>query len=202
MTLNRSVLATLLGLSAGLIACSSTSVSVTPAGPDAQPIAQLAPQENQTRPQLSEPDQTNLAQADPAVAACFNMTAYDPADTSVNLRDQPDGSVITSLPNLTQVQAEGPAGADPEWNRVYVVDSGEQGYIWGELLYRSYYQVLDPQDTSANLRQSPNGEMVSAIANKSLVRFLGIDGNWTKVELSSGQQGYILTELLARPDCF
>jgi hypothetical protein len=34
------------------------------------------------------------------------------------------------------------------------------------------------------------------------VRFLGIEGSWTAVELDSGETGYISTQLLTDPDCF
>lgn len=34
------------------------------------------------------------------------LLAYDPNDTSVNLSDQPNGNVITSLPNLTRIYAD------------------------------------------------------------------------------------------------
>ena len=175
---------------AGLLSCTQSSAGV-------QPTTQLEPQAK------LEP-QSPLEQADsnPTFEACFNLVAYDPEDTSVNLRDQPGDKVIASLPNFSQVQMEGPAGIDPGWNPVYVVSSGAQGYIWGDLLYRSYYQVADPQDRFANLRRSPNGTVVTAVENGTNVRFLGIEGAWTKVAIANGQEGYIFSALLAPPNCF
>ena len=183
------------GVVTGLLACTQPSASV-------QPATQPPAQSNHAQSNLEPKPQTKQADSSHTFEACFNLVAYDPADTSVNLRDQPDGSVIDSLPNFSQVQMEGPAGIDSGWNHVYVVGSNTQGYVWGDLLHRSYYQVADPQDSFANLRRSPNGPVVTAVENETAVRFLGIMGEWTRVSLTSGQAGYIHSALLAPPSCF
>lgn len=153
----------------------------------------------QTRtPQTSPSPQDSFDTFD----ACMNMFAYDLADTSVNLRDQPDGKVIASLPNLSRLQTEGPAYVEPGWNRVFDVGSKTWGYVWGELIYRTYYQVQDPQDTFANLRQVPNGEIITAVPNGTHVQFKGVDGDWTQVRLRDGRTGYISSSRLGLPSCF
>lgn len=134
--------------------------------------------------------------------ACMNMFAYDLADTSVNLRDQPNGKVITRLPNLSRLQTEGPAYVEPGWNRVFDVSSETWGYVWGELIYRTYYQVKDPQDTYANLRQVPNGAIITAVPNGTHVQFKGVDSGWTQVQLQDGRTGYISSSRLGLPSCF
>ncbi|MEO1791978.1 MAG: protein kinase [Cyanobacteria bacterium J06629_19] len=133
---------------------------------------------------------------------CFNLLAYDPEDTSVNVRSSPNGNLIDTLPNLSIVQQEGPALIETGWNLVNINDTGIQGYILGDLLYRTTYQVNDPSDTSANLRQTPDGELIAAIDNSTEVKFLGTNGSWTQVELNNGQSGYISTSRLAEPNCF
>jgi serine/threonine protein kinase len=144
----------------------------------------------------------DVGDSEATFTACLEAVAYDPADDTVNLRDRPNGNIIASLPNLTLLQGEGPAGAEPGWNRVFVVESNTWGFVSGNLIYRTYYQVQDPQDTSANLRTSPNGEVIMAVPNGTEVQFLGVEGRWTKVQLNSGQLGYISTQLLSDPDCF
>lgn len=71
-----------------------------------------------------------------------------------------------------------------------------------ETCTETYYQVNDPQDTSANLRKSPNGDLIVAIPNGTEVLFLGVAGSWTQVQLGSGQTGYISTQLLNESDCY
>jgi serine/threonine protein kinase, bacterial len=106
------------------------------------------------------------------------------------------------------------------WNLVRF-DSGAEGWIANSFLSvgaaetvigapqldpetctETYYQVNDPQDTSANLRKSPNGEVIVAIPNGTEVLFLGAEGSWTQVQLGSGQTGYISTQLLNESDCY
>jgi hypothetical protein len=195
----------------GLFACTQSvtvypeAVCVAPPVPEASapltipsttPVANRLPENSsQVTPSKAQPKDRNFT-------ACMEAVAYDPEDDSVNLRDRPNGSVITSLPNLSLLQAEGPAGAEPGWNRVFAVESETWGFVLGDLIYRTYYQVQDPQDTSANVRRSPNGEVITAVPNGTEVRFLGIDGTWTQVQLDSGETGYISTQLLSEPSCF
>ncbi|MEO0457511.1 MAG: SH3 domain-containing protein [Cyanobacteria bacterium P01_A01_bin.114] len=197
----------------GSVACSPSSTTTEPALPlavekstapissqptdSAQPTGSAQP----TEPSIS-PKQVGWDPADNDPEKCFVMLAYDPEDTSVNLRDQPDGNILTSLPNLTPLNTEGPAGIEPGWNYVYAVDQDRWGYIWQDLIRLTYYQVEDPQDTYANLRQTPNGPVIDTLANGTEVRFMGTDGTWTQVELASGQVGYVATSLLMPPNCF
>ena len=130
------------------------------------------------------------------------MVAYDPNDSGVNLRAQPDGEVIGNLNNLALLQMQGPAGALPGWNWVYSGSLDEWGYVWGDLLRRELYQVQDPVDPSVNLRQSPNGNVITALSNGTLVRFLGIEEDWTLVATENDQQGYVHTDRMESPNCF
>lgn len=141
---------------------------------------------------------------------CGVLLAYDPNDTSVNLRDRPNGDVMDSLPNLMPLSSQdGLAYIDPDgWNLVGVRrtnglgSTGQAGYIWHELLRRTYYQVEDTQDTYANLRQSPDDTVIDTVPNGTEVRFMGEVDVWTQVELASGQMGYVATALLTEPRCF
>jgi uncharacterized protein YgiM (DUF1202 family) len=60
--------------------------------------------------------------------------------------------------------------------------------------------VYDPKDKSANLRSSPNGRILTSVANGAQVRTTGvarIDPSWTRVRLGR-QEGYISSTLLRR----
>jgi hypothetical protein len=208
-------------LALGLAACQGfeggEAIAPTPPGlpvslvPDV--IVPLAAAELGT---LSEPSGLEIAQSagwhpgDNVRDRCGVLVAYDPNDTSVNLRDRPNGDVMDRLPNLTALSSQdGLAYIDPdEWNLVAVRrtnglgSTGQAGYIWHELLRRTYYQVEDTQDTYANLRQSPDGSILDTVPNGTEVRFMGEVGVWTQVELASGQTGYVATALLAEPRCF
>jgi hypothetical protein len=130
---------------------------------------------------------------------CYNMVAYDPADTSVNMRDRPDGNVIHALPNGSVLQQEGPAGYEPGWNRVYALDTGAWGYVWGDLMYRALYTVQDPDENTAYMRSTPNGEIINELQNGTLVRFLGVEGDWMRVETEDGISGYVAQSRLTGP---
>ncbi|MEM9151149.1 MAG: hypothetical protein AAGB19_11930, partial [Cyanobacteria bacterium P01_F01_bin.3] len=138
------------------------------------------------------------------VLRCLYLVAYDPGDTIVNFREQPDSNsvIIRPLDNLTLVQSEGPAGTEPRWNRVYDTETDTWGYIWEDLLYHTYYQVQDPDGTSANLRDAPNGNLIAPIDNGTIVQFLGTEGDWTLVALGNRQEGYIQTLRLTPTNCF
>ena len=135
---------------------------------------------------------------------CSTLYAYDPEDTGVNVRDQPNGDVITQVPNLSSVyRADDPyAWIEPDtWNHIKLPD-GTQGYLWGALLRHTAYRVYDPNDTAANLRAVPGGDVIVALPNDTEVEFLGEEGDWTHVRLGRGTDGYIATLLLGTPNCF
>ncbi len=217
------------GVLVGLLACAQPSeisqssassaepAAVASATPSAAPLAATAPVAVQTTPSAAPAAESSTESArakrpassqalpkssDRTFTTCMESVAYDPSDTTVNLRDKPDGTVLAALPNLTILQAPGPAGAEPGWNEVFVVESETWGFVWGDKIYRTYYQVQDPQDTRVNVRRSPNGEVITAVPNGTEVRFLGIEGSWTQVQLDSGETGYISTQLLSDPNCF
>jgi len=163
--------------------------------PVAEPGISTEITETNTNPPLQTPSTLTVSQA------CFDLAAYDPEDNTVNVRDTPDGSVIETIPNLSLISVERPTTLESGWRSVSVNDTGTQGYIWGELLYRAAYLVNDPTDTSANMRDAPNGNIIEPIDNGEVVEFLGIEGEWTHVKLGGEQTGYISTALLAEPDC-
>ena len=159
---------------------------------------------------LPTPVEAQAAGGEPTHDAekCFVMLAYDPEDTSVNLRDQPDGNIVTGLPNFTPLGIHtGPALVEPGWNFIHVLEPDrsaywQSGYIWHELIRRTHYQVADPQDSAANFRQSPDGPVIATLANGTEVQFMGEVGTWTQVELADHRTGYITTALLTDPSCF
>ncbi|MEL7512299.1 MAG: serine/threonine protein kinase [Cyanobacteria bacterium J06554_3] len=136
---------------------------------------------------------------------CFDLFAYDAEDTTVNVRESPNGEVIDSVPNLTRIQAKDLAFIESEWNEVLVSTNTKNivsGYIWGDMLYRTVYQVQDTEDPTVNLRTAPNGNVLTAVTNGTEVGFLGVEGEWTQVQLGNGQVGYIATTRLVTPSCF
>lgn len=184
------------------------------AAPSAESPSSSAPEEQAAVP--SNQPTPNTAQragwgpGENVSEKCGLLLAYDPNDTSVNLRDRPNGDVMDSLPNLTPVSAQDLLAYifPDEWNLVVVQrvnglgSTGQAGYIWHELLRRTYYQVEDTQDTYANLRQSPDGPVLDTVPNGTEVRFMGEVDVWTQVELADGQTGYVATALLTEPSCF
>ena len=226
MVLSRYVIFVLApSLLAGLIACSqptaseSQAVAPSPSAPNnpnpsrssagysgfrvsehSEPKSSVSQHQAATTPeeriQVEAPSQSSQADAQKSSEfRCTGMVAYDPDDSSVNIRDRPNGQVIATVPNLT------PIGTlrlhRSAWNRTYIPGSdGEPGYIWGGLVRFSRLQVQDPEDTMANIRTAPNGEVVAALANGTKVTFLGIEGDWTHVEMDNGYRGYITTSRL------
>ncbi|MEM6867519.1 MAG: protein kinase [Cyanobacteria bacterium P01_C01_bin.121] len=160
----------------------------------------FAPQNEAT----DTPVDTITAEFGDDVLRCLYLVAYDPGDTIVNFREQPDSNsvIIRPLDNLTLVQSEEPAGTEPRWNRVYDTETDTWGYIWEDLLYHTYYQVQDPDGTSANLRDAPNRNLIAPIDNGTIVQFLGTEGDWTLVALGNRQEGYIQTLRLTPTNCF
>ncbi|MEL6351966.1 MAG: serine/threonine protein kinase [Cyanobacteria bacterium J06627_28] len=192
-----------------------TSDPTTATLPETTDTTETEPEEEQSNvgePDTDEPD-TETNEPTPAPVPiirdsvvdgdkCFDLFAYDPDDTMVNLRDAPDGERLAQLPNLTRVGANGPASVEPGWNEVITNTNATNGYIWGDLLYRVVYQVQDPTDSTVNFRETPNGDILAEVANDTEVRFGGLNGDWTRVELANGQVGFMSTSLLAPPDCF
>lgn len=132
---------------------------------------------------------------------CTNLFAYDPNDTFVNVRDRPNGEIIASLPNFSRLQlANDSLEPSQGWNEIY---SGHRtrGYVYSDLISRTVLSVLDPNDSGANLRSSPNGPIIKKLPNGTPVKFAGTDGNWTIVETEDERIGRISTALLAPPTC-
>lgn len=137
---------------------------------------------------------------------CFELVAFDPNDTFVNLREIPNGLILRSLPNGTRLgKPNEPALIEPGWTAVQVnIREGktERGYVFSELLHRSIYEVRDPEDTIVNLREKPNGMILKSLVNGTEVAFVSEEDQWTKVRLLSGEEGYIFSTLLNPPSCF
>ena len=158
----------------------------------------------------TQPDPSSTGRSTPIQLAqrrfddgCINLLAYDPEDTYVNVRDQPNGNIVRSLPNFALIQsADGPIGITEGWNEVLISMTQSKGYIHSDLISRTTYEVLDPNDTSANLRSAPDSEVITALANGTVVRFLSRKGDWTQVETQAGDIGYIASTLLAPPSCY
>ncbi|MEL6937972.1 MAG: SH3 domain-containing protein [Cyanobacteria bacterium J06598_1] len=188
-----------------ITACTPSTSSPT-ASPSATSLPTASSPEDSVVQEVQPSQTADLTSQDadkaPVDLTCQLLYAYDPEDTSVNVRDRPDGDIITDIPNFTTVSSEGPAGIEPGWNKLYVNDLDSWGYIWGDLLHRTHYQVQDAEDTSANLRQSPDGPVLTSVTNGTVVAFVGTTGDWTRVQTETGQQGYILNSLLTQPSCF
>lgn len=132
---------------------------------------------------------------------CFSLNVYDEKQGSVNIYNEPNGYIIESIENGSVVyQVEGSARIEG-WNYV-VLEDGLEVYVMDNVLYKKIYKVYDANDTYANLRTKPSGKIIRAVSNGITVKFLGVKGNWTKVQLFSGEIGYIYSQLLTEPDCF
>lgn len=150
------------------------------------------------------PERKAIHDANRVEKVCATLYAYDPNDTGVNLRDRPNGAVIKQVANLSEVYRADDAYAwiDPgTWNHIELFD-GTRGYLWGDLLRHTAYRVYDPNDTSANFRSSPGGDVITPLANETEVEFLGESDGWTHVLTGRGADGYVATSLLATPNCF
>ncbi|MEM8721150.1 MAG: SH3 domain-containing protein [Cyanobacteria bacterium P01_G01_bin.39] len=134
----------------------------------------------------------------PKRSTCKIAFAYDSNDSGVNLRTQPNGTVIKKIINFTKISSEHTGGN--RWLSVSL-ENGSQGYMWGQLIRPSLYRVYDHNDTYANLRRSPNGTLITAVPNNTVVKFLGASNKWTHVRLPNGIEGYIYTELLDNIHC-
>lgn len=134
--------------------------------------------------------------------SCTSLYAYDPSDTYVNVRDSPNGEILTSVDNFTTLQpADGSTSIIANgWNKIYI-GHRTVGYVHGDLIRTKLYRVYDPSDTSANLRATPNGEVVTAMQNGSIVKFAGIEGDWTRVVTRGDSVGYVSTALLDALPC-
>lgn len=137
---------------------------------------------------------------------CFELVAFDSNDDSVNLRENPNGLIIRSLPNGTRLgKPNEPAFIESGWTEVQVsIPEGkdERGYIFSELLHHSIYEIRDSEDTFVNFREQPNGKILKPLVNGTEVAFVSQEGQWTKVRLLSGEEGYIFSTLLSPPSCF
>jgi hypothetical protein len=140
------------------------------------------------------------------IERCFLLIVFDSNDEFVNLRETPNGSIIRPLANGTEVVRPGePALIDGNWTEVRLGGlgtEGDQGYVFSELLHRAIYQVQDPDDQTVNFRETPNGKIIKPLVNGTEVAFVAETGEWTKVRLLSGEEGYIFSRLLRNPSCF
>ncbi len=157
----------------------------------------------------------------PPAGVQYRTLRQDLGLSQVNVYEVPDATTERlhyGLPGDRVTLIEQTQAGGTTWNLVRF-DSGAEGWIADSFLSagaavigapqldpetctETYYQVNDPQDTSANLRQSPNGELIVAVPNGTEVLFLGVEGSWTQVQLGSGQTGYISTQLLSESDCY
>jgi hypothetical protein len=133
---------------------------------------------------------------------CQFLTVFDAKDSFANLRQSPNGKVLTRIPNGSLVNTvDGRARIQPGWTAIRLPTM--RGYIASTLLHRSVYRVIDPQDKTVNLRSSPNGQVITSIPNDTEVMFLGKsgDGRWSRVRLASGKIGFIFAKFLLPPNC-
>jgi hypothetical protein len=151
-----------------------------------------------------------LASLHPAVAdarfsmeeRCFGYRVFDLNDTKVNLRQSPNGRIVRTVANGTKVTDTYPETPPSPPNWMPVLYQNQTVYVWRRFLYRLIYEVVDPKDRSVNLRRSPNGSIIRALPNATLVMLLAPQGNWSKVRLENGQEGYVFSKFLREPGCF
>ncbi len=133
---------------------------------------------------------------------CFGYRVFDLNDTKVHLRQSPNGRILRTVANGTQVTDTYPETppSSPGWLSVRY--QNQTVYVFRRFLYRLVYEVVDPKDTRVNLRRSPNGPIIQALPNATLVMLLAPQGNWSKVRLENGQDGYVFSKFLREPACF
>jgi len=137
-----------------------------------------------------------LAQAKADV--CRNYTVKDPKDPTVNLRATPNGSVVRSLRNGTQVTAT--EAEKNGWFLVRVIQSGATGWIsTSRLTQNRDYVIFDPNDNSANIRKQPNGQVIGRVPNGTTIKKpTNYVGDWASVPQFNG---FINRSLIREPDC-
>jgi len=137
------------------------------------------------------------------VERCFGYRVFDVNDRTVNLRRSPNGAIVSTVPNGTQVSDSPALPSMPQGSTwMPVVFQRQTVYVSTKLLYRAVYMAVDANDRSVNLRRQPNGTIIKALPNNTEVAFVAPQGDWLKVRLSSGEVGYISSKLLKRPSCF
>ncbi len=121
---------------------------------------------------------------------------------SANIRTLPstDGGVLyraNSGTRLTLIQTL----PESDWSEVEV-SPGVRGYIASYLLsdQSPQYDMYQVVVRSANIRALPSSDapIIAAVGFEHNVRVLQNDGEWSKILLESGQEGYIASRLLKK----
>lgn len=121
------------------------------------------------------------------------------AETSANLRSEPNGKIIGWAGNGESVVI---IEKGSKWSRVQLT-SGKTGYIHNSLISSGESQNQPESavstviaEVSANVRSEPNGKIINWALKGSKVTILEKGVKWSKVRLESGNTGYIHNSLL------
>lgn len=137
------------------------------------------------------------------------MVALSDKSSQLNLRSNPNGTVLTTLSNGTQIQI---LGSDGSWYKINA--NGKIGYVLSAYINSPEAPksnsgtisespntpiaqgklgtiVLSDQSSTLNLRNAPwTGRVLSTLSYGSKVEVLGTNGRWYKVKVGS-EVGYV-----------
>jgi serine/threonine protein kinase, bacterial len=158
--------------------------------PATSPTAAVTPAP--VSPRATEPQSTASVPApqSPEPAVPFNQTAIV-SDPPSNVRAQPNGKILCSLPRKTSLSLYGQQG---DWYQTDVC--GTPGFIHRSQVQltsapvrqiKEVGQVIDPP---ANVRASPNGAVLCQISAKITIQIEDLGGDWYGTE-ACGRPGFI-----------
>jgi hypothetical protein len=138
-------------------------------------------------PSAQPPSPTSPTPSPQPIAFNQSATVIDPPS---NVRAQPNGEILCSLTEQTEVQLSGQQG---DWYRTDIC--GPIGFIHRSQVKLStpgvqdggVAQVIDPP---SNVRKQPNGTVLCQIPTTAMIRLSNRQGDWYQTG-ACGEQGYI-----------
>lgn len=101
-------------------------------------------------------------------ANVFGVTTTE--SSNLNLRDDPDGDIIGSIPPASKIEVHGTNGT---WHKVTY--SGKTGWVHGD--YVDFLNLLEVTVNKLNVRETPNGTLKSQIDKQLVAGVLDKDNN-------------------------
>jgi hypothetical protein len=111
------------------------------------------------------------------LAAPLRAQEEQPLSTPADLYREPDGPPLVSLPAGAPVVPGRPRG---DWHQVTV-----EGWITTSSTSptrRDGFDLIVTPDKGENLRRAPNGQVVGRVREGTLLKRMGVNGRWTRVE--------------------
>jgi uncharacterized protein YgiM (DUF1202 family) len=115
------------------------------------------------------------------------------SDGTANIRHGETDEVVAVANNGSFVEVGlKPASSSGRYNLIFAPHLGIHQKML-KLVSDDYcqYNSISDRDGTANLRKSPNGEIMRAVRSGTQVIIIGRSGEWIKVMLRNGQSGFI-----------